>query len=374
MEDSYENSAPTPGLGDELNDKITKFMEIELDHQGIKYILKIKSNKEYLYLEVNEENNIIYFYQVVYNLSNLIQFDKMFKVCDNMDEAYELMNSNIKNDKPIIKSIENNKLILIFNILQANRSILAKEMKLTKKYNKQEVVIEKLSEQIKDLKIKQKNMEQEITDLKIENEKLKNQNKNIGEINELKEKLNYYFDKSIIKSTIIQDLKKFEFIKERLYKVKFNGKESNKLNFELIYRAKIYGDNARDFHSRCDLYRNTLTIIKTKEGLIFGGFTSQTWEGKDFDKEDENAFCFSVNNKKIYNCIKGKKAIYASPTQGPTFQNCIFEIKDKCFESGGSCDPDISSHYDNVKEEFEINGGKNHFLVDDLEVFFVYPE
>ena len=58
------------------------------------------------------------------------------------------------------------------------------------------------------------------------------------------------------------------------------------------------------------MYRNTLTIIKTKEGLIFGGFTSQTWEGNDFDKEDENAFCFSVDNKKIYNCIKGKKAIY----------------------------------------------------------------
>ena len=80
-----------------------------------------------------------------------------------------------------------------------------------------------------------------------------------------------------------------------------------------------------------------------------------------------------MDKHKIYNIVKGKKAIYASPDNGPSFQNCIFQVEDKFFENGGSCDADIK-HYDNVDEELEINGGNVHFLIEDLEVFAVYFE
>ena len=189
---------------------------------------------------------------------------------------------------------------------------------------------------------------------KTDNELLKNRNKLLHEEN------------SAITS-------KFDFIKERLLKVNFKHRPIKKLYFELIYRAKKHGGYASIFHWRCDPYHNTLSIIKTQAGLIFGGFTTQTWEGKNFDKEDENAFCFSLDKHKIYNIVKGKKAIYASPDNGPSFQNCIFQVEDKFFENGGSCDADIK-HYDNVDEELEINGGNVHFLIEDLEVFAVYFE
>ena len=365
--------APTPGFIDGLNEKILNSSEFELNFENKNYFLKIKSSKESLYLEIIEENNIIYFYEVKFNLEELIQLDKIFKTCDNMDDAHELMVSNIKSDKTAIKSISELKLILLINILQANRSVIEKEIRLTKKFNKTELVIEKLSKEINELRISQKKLEKEISELKKENESLKEQN-SIKELNELKEKINYYFDQSIIKSDIIQDQSNFEFIKERLIKAKVNKKQNHKLFFELLYKAKRHGDKAKDFHLRCDMYRNTLTIIKTTDGLIFGGFTSQTWEGNDFDKEDENAFCFSLDKHKIYNSIKGKKAIFASPNEGPCFQNCIFEVKDNCFENGGTCDSDVKSHFDNIENDYEINGGKNNFLVEDLEVFAVYFE
>ena len=365
--------AATPGMFLELNEKIVNSIEISLKYENIIYNLKIYSNNEYLYLEINNENNINFFYEVKFGIMDLIQLDKMFKICDNINDAYNLLLTNIQNNKTFIKKITEVKLILIINILQGDSSKLEKEIILTKKYQKNEIVIEELTNEIKELKIIQNKLENEISELKTENQKLKEQNLQ-EEIEALKNKLNNYFDDSIIKSTIIPDLTKFNFIKERLNKVNIEGQTIHKINFELLYRAKRHGDRAKDFHLRCDMYQNTLTIIKTEGGLIFGGFTSQSWEGKDSDKEDENAFCFSLDKQKIYNSIKGKKAIYANPNQGPSFQNCIFEIKDKFFENGGNCDSDVKSHYDNIEEEFEINGGDNHFLVEDLEVFAVYFE
>ena len=365
--------APTPGFSDVLNEKIINSIDFKLKYENISYTLIIKSSKPHLYLEIKEENNFISFYEITFTLEDLISLDKIFKTCDNMEEAYDLMVSNIKSDKTAIKNISENNLILLINILQAKGSVIDKEIKLTKKFYKNELVIEKLSQEIKELKLAQKNTEKEISDLKKENEKLKELKSN-NELNGLKDKINYYFDLSIIKSSIIPEQKDFEFIRERLKKIKINGKQNHELNFELLYKAKRHGDRAQDFHLRCDIYRNTLIIIKTKEGLIFGGFTSESWEGNDFDKEDENAFCFSLDNHKIYNSIKGKKAIFASPNDGPCFQNCIFEVKDKCFENGGTCDSDVNSHFDNIESEYEINGGKNNFLVEDMEVFAVYFE
>lgn len=372
------DDAPTPGFINIINfeEKIIKSSDFSLKYENYKYQLKMKLGKEYLYLEISEDDNILFFYQIKFSLSNLFEFDKIFKTCDKLDEAYELMGEYINNEKTCIKNISEKKIIILINILQANGKTIEKEITLFKQYNRTENVIEILSKEIKELKLKQNNMEKEISELKEENKKLKekNQHQDLNEIKEIKDKINYFFDKSIIKSTIIPDTKKFEFIKERLSKVDINGKQGHKLFFELLYRAKWHGDKAKDFHSRCDIYRNTLSIIKTKDGLVFGGFTTKTWEGNDFDKADENAFCFSLDKIKIYNSIKGKSAIFTSPNSGPCFQNCIFEVKDKCFENGGTCDLNVNSYFDNIETEYEINGGNDIFIVEDLEVFAVYFE
>ena len=74
---------------------------------------------------------------------------------------------------------------------------------------------------------------------------------------------------------------------------------------------------------------------------------------------------------KIYNSVKGKSAIFASPHSGPAFENCIFEIKDKCFENGGACSDDSQNFFDNQEKQNEINDGDEQFYVNDVEVFSV---
>ena len=187
----------------------------------------------------------------------------------------------------------------------------------------------------------------------------------------LKEKNKQYeFKLFKIDSNIIKEQKDYNFIIERL-KQNYSEIPDININFYLIYRATKDGDAASDFHSKCDKSKNTLVIVKTKKGLRFGGFTSVSWEGKDEDKEDNKAFCFSLDKMKIYNCKKGKKAIFASPYIGPTFQNCIFQVNDKCFEAGGECSDNINNNYENQEVQYEINNEEREFEIVDVEVFNV---
>jgi len=69
----------------------------------------------------------------------------------------------------------------------------------------------------------------------------------------------------------------------------------NKL-FSLLWRGSRDGFGARTFHSRCNTKANTVTVIKNKNGFIFGGFTSIPWSSKGGYKEDSKAFLFSLTN------------------------------------------------------------------------------
>ena len=51
-------------------------------------------------------------------------------------------------------------------------------------------------------------------------------------------------------------------------------------NWKLIYRASEHGYTAKSFHEYCDDKGPTLAIIKSSEGWIFGGYTTQSWSGE----------------------------------------------------------------------------------------------
>ncbi len=93
--------------------------------------------------------------------------------------------------------------------------------------------------------------------------------------------------------------------------------------WKLQYRATRDGFSAKKFHSKCETVANTLTIIKSEHGNIFGGFTEKAWNSSDKFYEDQNAFIFSLVNKenKPFKamCTNGAKAIYCLSTHGPTF-------------------------------------------------------
>lgn len=97
-------------------------------------------------------------------------------------------------------------------------------------------------------------------------------------------------------------------------------------DWKLLYKATINGFKSEIFHKKCDHYKNTLTIIKSSNGNVFGGYTTQSWTPNDHNyKSDKDAFIFSLENKnnkplKI-ECNSGfaQFAIWCNKDYGPVF-------------------------------------------------------
>jgi hypothetical protein len=99
---------------------------------------------------------------------------------------------------------------------------------------------------------------------------------------------------------------------------------NNLTEAKLIYRASRDGFSASSFHSKCDNYSNTVTIIKTLSNSVFGGFTSAKWTSNGDWTYDPNAFIFSLrrsgnSNKERFNVTQPTYAFYSHSSYGPTF-------------------------------------------------------
>lgn len=185
-------------------------------------------------------------------------------------------------------------------------------------------------------------------------------------------KITFLYEDNIIKndlqkSKIITDnnIHHFEFVKNRL---KIFNKEK-KLNFEILYSAKINGDKSIIFHELCDNHRNTLILIKTDLNIIFGGFAGKTWNSRELGrKKDFKSFLFSLGKQKIYNPkIESKYHLYCSDNDGPCFY--AFSVDNYCLQNGGFCDEIYKCNYDSFESEYELNNGIKHFKIEELEVY-----
>ena len=148
----------------------------------------------------------------------------------------------------------------------------------------------------------------------------------------------------------------------------------NKGNFKLslIYKATIDSDFAYAFHSKCDDHAPTITIIKTDQGIRFGGYTTKTWNCKDECKKDDEAFLFSMDFRKKYPIKRGTQcAIYCHNEYGPTFG----EGFDLCL-----CDNymGVNGSYSNFPTSYgkgnptnELTGKCPNFKIADVEVYQV---
>jgi hypothetical protein len=115
-----------------------------------------------------------------------------------------------------------------------------------------------------------------------------------------------------------------------------------------LYRGSQNGFRANDFHSKCNNIANTLTIIKSINGLIFGGYTTKTWNGNHESKYDQNAFIFSITKKEKFNIKQdsGVYAIYGHHIFGPRFGGADISISDNCNNNNDS--------YSNFGSSYEL--------------------
>lgn len=97
--------------------------------------------------------------------------------------------------------------------------------------------------------------------------------------------------------------------------------ETDQHKFNLLYRGSRDGFRASDFHSKCDYKSNTITIIETTSGFIFGGYTKLNWNSNSQHYCDPDAFLFSLVNKfkKPFLCRSQSGYICCNWSYGPIF-------------------------------------------------------
>ena len=129
--------------------------------------------------------------------------------------------------------------------------------------------------------------------------------KNFGQIISINKNYNNFFKSSsiikddedninLIKTWILETIKKVE------------------IKFELIFKMSENGTKSEDFHKYCDNKGPTLILVKTTNNKIFGGFTPLNWNIKKGDEKDLNnySFIFSLNLKKKFDMIKKDALLY----------------------------------------------------------------
>ena len=174
-------------------------------------------------------------------------------------------------------------------------------------------------------------------------------------------------------SKIITNLENLDLIARGLAQDDIDSLRNLRVLYKLIYRASEHGGDAEIFHERCDEFEGTLVIIKTKDDNMFGGYTKLSWDEKDGkEKRDENAFVFSINLEKLYFYFYNEKKfnIFCDKNKGPCFVG-MFSVPEQILKGKGFVDIFGIQCYEGVNDKYEINGGKNEFFIEEMEVFQV---
>jgi hypothetical protein len=66
------------------------------------------------------------------------------------------------------------------------------------------------------------------------------------------------------------------------------------VRLKLLYRASRDGFKAADFHRLCDNKGATVTVIRSNEGYVFGGYVDQSWRSSSGYVASSSAFLFSL--------------------------------------------------------------------------------
>ena len=131
---------------------------------------------------------------------------------------------------------------------------------------------------------------------------------------------------------------------------------------------------AKDFHNNCDGKPNTISIIQTADGNIFGGYTSIPWQSHGGYKRDDSAFLILLRSTQNYAPRIFK--ILQQQTHRAVFHRasylCTFgEGYDLCIKS--NCNSNHSSYVSkysyNVPSNSFLNGRNQKFKVVDIETF-----
>jgi hypothetical protein len=297
-------------------------------------------------------------YKGHFNLNNLQEKDRYFKMYDKIEDAYDdIITSFSKNNYELIK--EGNHLIINLEIeVNYKKNIIS--LILERNEIKNEDLIKSLYEMASKYIKENSGLKSEIKYLK---EKINIMDEKIDFLyNHVKTKENY-FDRVFKKCRLLKDEKQVELVEKWI-------SPSGFFKCKLIYDAKEHGDKVSTFHSLCDNKGATLTIISTSDNKIFGGYLSMSFSENSGWIHDEKAFVFSLNYNEKYESLDTTYTFYGGKDRGPTFGGYNIEI----FDSFLSIDKNRYNPYSGTYNFHErYKGSKDqYFTVNDLQVYQIY--
>ena len=228
-----------------------------------------------------------------------------------------------------------------------------------------------LTNQIKNFGITEMNYKNQIENKNKTIQKLQTENKYLKEqINEMEEI--FISLKKEVKNLLITKKEDEEWLIDETLK-NLNYEKDKKPKIILLYKASQDGDNINDFHKLCDNCNNTLIIIKSPNGNIFGGFTTQYWNNiiqinnKAKEKLDNKAFLFNLNDRNIYKSKNGKGICTNSsyPIVFGSVNSFELYIQKNCLTNGGGCQTG------SVFTNNTYIAGSNNFSISELEVYHI---
>ena len=322
-----------------------------------------------------------------------------YDIIDNKDNKLEIIlkpnvGKQTKNIELILNKIEGNNDTLINIVINRLNDLESKfktfQIKHEQLQESTQKDIDSLKKENDNLKNQLKENEETTMALKIENENLKRQLKEYEEslnllqikfigfedlfeedINERKR------DKNIKMYLIGDNISNIKYYKD--YLLIANGiidqlkLENKTLRFKLIYKSSRDGQNAKDFHYFCDKKGPTVSIIKTKKNIIFGGYLNINWENKGNENRDDKSFLFSFNNNKIYKNKKKGYGGYFDEKRGPYFGYGIniFEDFNQTKMHCVRLTEDSNYAWNSFGYDYELNNGDEYFDIEEIEVFTV---
>lgn len=359
---------------------------LQLNNQT--YKLSIKEDRTILYLSCEPTVSLLpVIYKVQFTEKQIKENVKYFNSFSTLNDIAFHMSSLIYNNKASIQ-IEDNLKSAKFIIHQSNevKDTISIDIPLCE-MNKDELIsvlystILKMSNQISILSTKVQRLESEKashnqikeTNQRIEKLSIKLNRINNVNINPNTDELYLNRVKAVLSNDILLNTKEeIELLRQFI-----NPLNNAEINLSLLYKATLDTglSTSKSFHEKCDDHSPTLTLIKTTEGIRFGGYTYQTWNANSENcKTDEYAFLFNLDYRKKYP-IKDKDAtaIYCHNDYGPSFGSG-FDI----------CIPDnflkenINGTYSKFPCSYGIGASKNeltmrnfNFSISELEVYQV---
>jgi hypothetical protein len=373
MEAAKPISLETPNEEKDIKMIDIKYFDVILENQN--YILELgKSDNKQSIIFKAYKNNIFIDKSYLLNLSleDFFNLNIFFRIYQTVDEIYNLI-VDILNGKKYSITSKDDSLILVLQFLMPGKTIDINFILLENTINREDL-FGKIISIVGEVLNENKTMKNEIQFLKNEIQNLKDENIRIkNDLNNLKENKKT----EISKPYLIDDLNESHIIhgiNEINNLIKWISTNGDIKSINLIYRATEAGDSCQDFFNNCGEKGPTVSLIKTKKGRRFGGFSMAEWTDKKgcirlFDKK---AFLFSLDNMEKYNILKPKLAICCYPDE-----NCLvygnngdgqgFYLSNQFLENNYNYECHSSRVY-NVSSDYCLSEEKN-FNVEEVEVY-----